>query len=268
MRRTGVFISIKSSEHSRAEADGADPAGCESLVSGATQATKIVMGTLASLVLLGFALRIEALSFYPLLLLFGLTPAAIAILLPSLVQRSIVVSMVTTAGWGAAVLVSDGINDGSLLVMLLALGGFALLVALSVGQLVYAGVRLISDRAGIGRYLSLLGVQLAAMAFVVFAMMNALPFRMVVEWNRGQLEALVAQAVAGHQMTMPTKAGAIEVNEITVDTATVTFQLDRDAAHSALVYSTRGKPGSADDGFSRLSGNWWLLDQVDQYDDD
>lgn len=263
-----MFISIRSSARSRAEADGADLAERESLVSGATQVTKIVMGTLASLVLLGFALRIEALSFYPLLLLFGLTPAAIAILLPSVVQRSIVVSVAITAVWGAAVLVADGVNVGSLLVMVLALGGFAVLVAVSVGQLVYAGVRLISDRAGIGRYLPLLGVQLAAMAFVVFALMNALPFRMAVEWNRGPLEVLVAEAVAGHQMAMPTKAGAIEVREITVDTATVTFQLDRDAAHSALVYSTRGEPGSADDGFSRLSGNWWLLDQVDQYDDD
>lgn len=244
----------------------------ESLVRGATQAAKIVMGGLAALVLLGIGLRIEALSFYPLLLLLGLAPAAIAILLPSLVQRSIFVSVAITVGWGAALLLSDGTNNGSLLVLVVALGGFAVLAAVSLGQFVFVGIRLLGDRAGIGWYSSLLGLQVAVLAFVVFAMTSALPFRIAVDWNHEQLEALATEAMAGRQIAMPTKAGAIDVSEITTGAATVTFRLDRnsarDAAHSALVYSPHGEPGSEDDGFSRLSGKWWLLESVDEYGDD
>jgi hypothetical protein len=198
----------------------------------------------------------EALMFWPLAFLVLGLPGAATLLLPRNATLISALLAVFAALWAIWCVVASSDGSDSILLMLAAGGGVACLAIAAVAQLGAVLVRLISrDRRAWWQLLAV-GFQLVSAGLVIAAALTNFPFTMRFERDRPAFDAAAQRVETGGRITTPTRIGSLIITRVNKDSGEVTFGLLDPT--TSLVHSPGHAPGSADDGYTRLSGDWWM----------
>jgi hypothetical protein len=221
--------------------------------------SKLVIGigaALFALALIGVLARNEALTVYPVGLLVACIPAAALILIPRQATLIAWLTALLSVLWAVAVVgLASGGGESFGLIVLGAVGA-AFFVLATLAQAIALVVRLVArDGAWRGQALALV-LQAAMVGLVLAAAITNFAFEARFALARPQFDSAAQGVLSGHPMAIPTRLGSFEVSGVETSTNDVTFTLGDD--FTRIVFSPQGAPGTEDDGFERLNGNWWL----------
>jgi hypothetical protein len=232
---------------------------------GRTAKALVIGGVvLVALSILGGVTRFEfseALLVWPLLLLVLGLPAVVALLLPQYAIRASSALAVVAGCWAAWCLLFASSGTDSF--VLVAISGFGVVCfgMAAAAQLAAAVVRLLAGNRRALWQMPAIAIQAALVALVLAAAFTDFPFTLRFDHDRPAFDAAARRVESGYHLDGPARVGSLLVTSANVNSGEVLFGLSGTAAQ--LVYSPGKAPGSSEDGFTHLSGSWWIENDTD-----